>query len=61
MIRKMRVIMQTAQEEVIIIDETVSVEGKTWYHIKFESNGVTYKGYVTSAYVWKDENRVITP
>ncbi len=48
-----------SQEEVTIIDEAPSSEGKIWYYVKFEREGVTYKGYVTSSYISKDEGRGI--
>ncbi|MCR5429173.1 MAG: SH3 domain-containing protein [Lachnospiraceae bacterium] len=51
----------SAQEEVTIIGESPSSEGKIWYNIKFERGGILYKGYVTSSYVSKDESRTITP
>ncbi len=51
----------SAQEEVTIVDESPSREGKIWYKIKFVRDGVTYTGYATSSYVSKDESRTITP
>ncbi len=51
----------SAQEEIVIIGEAASSEGKIWYNIKFEREGVEYKGYATSSYVSKDESRTITP
>lgn len=56
-----KTIQLSAQEEVTIIDEAASKEGKIWYKIVFTRDGVEYTGFATSSYVSKDEERTITP
>lgn len=56
-----KTIQLNAQEEVIIIGESASAEGKIWYNIKFVRDGVEYTGFSTSSYVSKDDSRMITP
>lgn len=51
----------TAQEEVEIMGEKKNSSGKVWYNIRFERDGVIYEGFSTSAYISKDESRIITP
>ncbi|MCR5204444.1 MAG: SH3 domain-containing protein [Lachnospiraceae bacterium] len=55
------IIQLKPQEEVIILEDVVSDDGKVWFKVQFDREGKTYEGFATSTYIAKKEDKQITP
>ena len=49
------------QEQVIILEDVSTDDGKVWFKVRFERDGKEYEGFASGSYIAKNEDAMITP